>query len=338
MTSPTFVGDRIRLIVLSVFILLLRYKMKNSGNRKKSGFAKFSWIITILLVSLAAFWGVTKAISYAKDKDKYSQRVLFELWTNMEYQVLYDNACELLKSRPISNYGLLYKGCAAYYLATAQTDTIQAQEYIDESIGALRLALNESKKDNIGQISYMLGKAYYQKNFLSSYHYYADLSVRYLTEAIENNYIPDDIHEYMGISYGMLNMTEESIAAFTDALFIRESQYLLFAIAEQYYKISDYQMAKQYFNRIINDNTDDVLVFKSRLMLAQLYTENSDFAAAENEYRLILASNPNYADAYFGLGELYEKQGEPIKARAEWRKALKVQVNHAPAQQKLAGG
>ena len=34
--------------------------------------------------------------------------------------------------------------------------------------------------------------------------------------------------------------------------------------------------------------------------------------------------------------KIYEKQGNLVKARAQWRKALKIQVNHPGALQKMA--
>jgi Flp pilus assembly protein TadD len=50
-----------------------------------------------------------------------------------------------------------------------------------------------------------------------------------------------------------------------------------------------------------------------------------------------LEKNPNNADAYYEIGVIYEEQGQDAAARAEWRKALRVQVNHSGALQKLAG-
>ena len=50
----------------------------------------------------------------------------------------------------------------------------------------------------------------------------------------------------------------------------------------------------------------------------------------------MLEINPNYADAFYGIGVLYESQGELVKARSEWRKALRLDVNHQGAKLRLA--
>ena len=60
------------------------------------------------------------------------------------------------------------------------------------------------------------------------------------------------------------------------------------------------------------------------------------YTEAKNEFEEILKLNKNSADAYYGLGLIYEKQGDMVKARSEWRKALKIQVNHSGALAKMS--
>ena len=53
------------------------------------------------------------------------------------------------------------------------------------------------------------------------------------------------------------------------------------------------------------------------------------------EFEDVLKKNQNSADAQYGIGVRYEKQGNIVKARAQWRKALKSQANHQDALQKI---
>ena len=62
----------------------------------------------------------------------------------------------------------------------------------------------------------------------------------------------------------------------------------------------------------------------------------AEYGEAKKEFEQILQKSENYVDAYYGLGIIYEKQGDMIKARSEWRKALKVQSTHSGAIQKLS--
>ena len=75
---------------------------------------------------------------------------------------------------------------------------------------------------------------------------------------------------------------------------------------------------------------------KSELLLGNIYIEKEEYDLALKEFENVLKKNENSADANYGIGVIYEKQGNIVKARAQWRKALKIQVNHPGALQKLA--
>ena len=176
---------------------------------------------------------------------------------------------------------------------------------------------------------------YFYKNTITT-HYYADLAVKYLLLAKENGYEADDIAEYLGLSYASLGMTMESIAAFTEALLVRESDTLLLAIAEQYYKAKELNAAEQYLFRIVKNSDNEDIIIKSENLLGNIYIDKEDYEAAQAEFDNVLKKNENSADAHYGIGVIYEKQGNIVKARSEWRKALKIQVNHPGALQKMS--
>lgn len=256
-------------------------------------------------------------------------------WKTKDYQSVYELSSAILTDRPFQNLALTYRGYAAFFLALSHTDPQQSHIYIDTAINSLRLALMQAKKRTKPQIAYMLGKTYFHKNALSAYHYYADSAVRYLTEALASGYTAQDMYEYLGLAYADLGMTEESIAAFTEALLSNESDTLLLAIARQYYKNGQIEAAKPYLYRIKNTSTDEVFVLTCAQLLGDIYLSEGKLEDAQSEFSAILKKNPNAADAYYGLGLIQEKEGNMIKARAYWRKALKAQVNHAGALNKL---
>ena len=260
---------------------------------------------------------------------------LDNLWKNADYNAVYDLSSRILTDNPFQNRALTYRGYAAFFLALSQPEPQEAHIYIDTAVNSLRLALMQATKRTKPQIEYMLGKTYFQKNLLSAYHYYADSAVRYLTEALASGYTAKDIYEYLGLCYADLNMTEESIAAFTEALAFSDSDTLLLAIARQYYKNGQNEAAKPYLYRIKNTSTDEILVLTCARLLGDIYFSEGNIEAAQAEYEAVLKKNPNDADSYYGLGLIYEKEGDMIRARAAWRKALKAQVNHAGALNKM---
>lgn len=304
--------------------------------RRKS---KFWFRLAICgLVLLIVAIGSIPAIRAIKIKETNSISIsdVYDEWNKSNYQEVYDMTSGILLKSPFHNAALTLNGYSAFYIAVSQTDTVLAQNYIDEGINRLRLASFSASKDTLPQLMYMLGKSYFYKNTLSSYHYYSDLAIKYLNLALEYGYEADDIPEYLGLSYASLGMTQESINAFTGALLVRESDILLLAIAEQYYKNQQLSSAKAYLHRVSTETKDDTLKFKSQALLGQIYLEEQNYPEAEKMFHLILEINPNYADAYYGLGVVYEQQKDLVKARAEWRKALRLDVNHQNALKKMA--
>lgn len=257
-------------------------------------------------------------------------------WKTYDYQSCYDISSAYLYEKPFNGTALTYHGYSAFYLAVAQVDVSQGQALLDEAINSLRLALLYTGKKAHPQIKYMLGKSYFYKNLQSSYYYYADLAVQYLNQAKCDGYMADDIPELLGLSYSSLGMTMESISAFTEALLIRESDVLLLSIAEQYKNAGQEQAAEQYLYRISQNCKDEQIILKNHLLLGEIYLNQSKFEDAEKEFNFILEKNQNSADAYYGLGVIYENQGDLVKARSEWRKALRIQNNHPGALKKIA--
>lgn len=303
--------------------------------RRKNRFLR-RVVVCIIVLILSAL--VTIPVLYLKNMKKeapVSMTRLSSLWQEGNYQEVYDLTKELLTEKPFHAMALAFNGYSGFYLAVSQTDTIMAQSYLDSAVNALRLAALKTRGNARSQIHYMLGKAYFYKNTLSDYHYYSDLAVKYLALAKAEQYEADDIPELLGLSYATLGMTEKSIAAFTEALLVRESDILLLSIAEQYYKNSQLSAAKAYLHRISTSTSDDTVRLKSKTLLGQIYIDEENYDEAEAEYRSMLEINPNYADAVYGIGVIYEKRGELVKARSEWRKALRLDVNHQGAKLRL---
>lgn len=294
-------------------------------------------VMIVFLVIAALVFSLFFAVRIIKNRlsSSATTKALSEKWKEYDYEEVYDISRQILEEKPFSNTALTYHGYSSFYLAVAQTDTSLSQNYLDESINSIRLALYSAKKNLAPQLEYMLGKAYFYKNTVTSY-YYADLAVKYLASAKEKGYDAKDIPEYLGLSYAALGKPMESIESFTEALLFRESDSLLLSIAEQYYKVGQLSAAKQYLYRIKKESDDVSLVLKSMELLGTIYIDEKNYADAQSEFEGILEKNKNSAAAFYGLGLVYEKQGNLVKARSEWRKALRIQINHPGALSKLS--
>ena len=316
--------------------------MKANYNIENSSYAKKKSHLLRNILRLAAVVLVLSAVAFATlfgirkyQQNRISIKTIKEAWGSYDYQKVYELCKVFLQDNTYNNTALTYYSYACFFLAQAQTDTQQAQSYLDECINNIRIALYEADQSLVPQLQYMLGKAYFYKNTITT-HYYADLAVKYLILAKQSGYQADDIAEYLGLSYASLGMTMESISAFTEALLVRESDSLLLAIAEQYYKAQELNAAEQYLFRIIKNSDNEDIILKSENLLGTIYIDKEDYDAALEEFENVLKKNENSADAHYGIGVIYEKQGNIVKARSEWRKALKIQVNHPGALQKMS--
>lgn len=292
-------------------------------------------IFSIVLLSTATVLAIRfiKHTFYSEN----SVYALYDYWKDNEIEKVYELSGRILQKNVFQKTALTLRGYSAFKLAVANiSDMNGAQEYLNEAINKLRIAIQVSGGKPQGQTYYVLGLSYFYRDKLSAYHYYADLAAKYLLQARERDYRSDDISELLGHCYADLGETEKSIQAFSEALLVHESASLLYNIAKGYYAISEASAAKQYLTRVLMTSEDDELKINCRNILGKIYIDEENYEAARKEFETILEKNENFADAHYGLGILYEKQGDNAKARAEWRKCLKLQVKHAGALQKLS--
>lgn len=293
----------------------------------------FAIIVAVVLLSVASVLIYRKINKTIRENPSITKIQL--LWEQQDYLGVFDTSSILIEDKPLNNTILTYRGYAAYNLAKAETDASLAQKYINESIRSLRIALMSAREKTIPQIKYMLGNAYFYKNEICSYYYYADLVVKYLEEAKAMGYKADDIPIHLGISYGQLGLTYESISRFSEALLIRESDSLLLSIAEQYYKQGQNAAAKQYLYQVNSRAQDDNVLLRSQTLLAKIYLEEENYDEAKELFDAVLEKNENSPDAHYGLGVIFEKKGDMVKARAEWRKTLKIDSTYEAALKKV---
>jgi tetratricopeptide (TPR) repeat protein len=330
-----------------LFFLIFGGGMKKKVQSKADKFVSFTsrrasripvLIITLLVVisfAIASFYAYRFIrVTFI---DKLDVDDLYALWSNGDYRSVFSLSDQLLEQTPFDNSVRTLHGFSSFWLAVSETDPSRAQVFLDTAINSMRISLYSARQIVAPQIEYMLGKAYYYKNSLSAYHYYADLVIKYLLAARDKGYQADDMAEYLGLSYAALGMTQESIAAFTETLQNRDSDVLVLAVAEQYCKAGLYAEAEPYLLRLSTKTGDEALLLKSRSLLGQLYFSQRQFDQALTEYQAILEKDPASADAFYGIGLIYEERGDAVMARAQWRRALQIQGNHPGALQKMAG-
>jgi tetratricopeptide (TPR) repeat protein len=241
--------------------------------------------------------------------------------------------CDSLLAENQSDFDLLmFRGFASFYEGILRVNYEERLPFIDDSIFHLRKAILFDEKKMRPQIYYVLGRAYYHKG-----RYYCDQSIKYLEKAVAENYIGKDTWEYLALNYVELGNKKKSVECFEKAAEINPSDILFSMLAQIYMDLQSFNLAEEYLLKSNNKTDNPVIKEKNFFLLGQFYENKKDFTKAMECYQNIISNNSRSADAYYRLGLLYELAGDKIKARAEWRKALRVNPQHYSTKLKLYG-
>jgi tetratricopeptide (TPR) repeat protein len=244
------------------------------------------------------------------------------------FEIAYNKSGEMLEETPLDFPLLTIHGFSAYELAIAQINSFDILTYINDCIWSLRKAM--LLRENSPELHYVLGKAYYYKGSG-----YADLAVDYLEKAKAASYKADDIPEYLGLAYAAIRDFRSSVAAFTQALTKEPSDLLLLSIARSYLALEENEPGRAYLVRCLETSKDSRTITAARLLLGSVLVNTGDMRGAEAEYLKLIEEDGDNAEAHFQLGELYAADGDPTRARAEWRRALRIDPSHGPARSRL---
>lgn len=285
------------------------------------------FVCTVVVVGGAVFFFRIYRQRYF---DVPSLSTVYESWNAKDYTGVYAKTAQILERRPMDGTALALHGFAAYYLFAEQTDVSAGQEYLAGAIAHLRKALYLVQDADMPKIAYILGKSYYQRGY-----YYADLAVKYLDIAYAGGIEASDLAEFRGMAASLLGNPDKAIEAFTQALAVNPSDFVLYAAAENYKKKGDLQNAKLYFFETIKKTRDAILELQCRNQLGLLFLMEDKQKEALEQFNLMLEQDVNCADAHYGMGLVYESQGKFVKARYHWRSAVKLNPMHAEACEKL---
>ena len=287
-------------------------------------------LLGVLILSFFAFL----PFAYVKIKGYYAndRRLLRDYFESGEFDAAYTQSGLMLMEKPLDSYLLTIHGFSAYQMAIAQINNFDTISYVDDCIWALRKALLPRDNSQDGRIFYVLGKAYYYKGSG-----YADLAVKYLEKAREASHRAADIPEYLGLSYAAIGDFRNSVAAFTLALTGEKepSDVLLLSIAKSYLALGELDSAHAYLVHCLEISRDSKTIAAGRLLLGNTLVKFGDIPGAEAEYLKVVEENGDNAEAHFQLGELYALGGDTTRARAEWRRALRLDPTHGPARSRL---
>ncbi len=110
------------------------YSIENKNFAKKTNFAVLkiiSFSAIIIVIIMAILIGILTFVKF--QKSKVSIKTIQEAWKKYDYQAVYELSKNYLQEKPFNNTALTYYSYSCFYLSQEQTDTLQAQTYLDES-------------------------------------------------------------------------------------------------------------------------------------------------------------------------------------------------------------
>ncbi len=302
--------------------------------RRGLGAVGVTAIVVVALGLLAGAYALFfRANAPAASGATATPRDLGALWNARQYAAINGVAEKILQSRPMDTMALTYDGYAYFYQGVAQSSLEEKIPLFDRSIVCLRKALLTKTGPLAPGINYVLGKDYYEKG-----KYYVDLAIRYLDTSLAEGYVADDSYQYLGLAYSDLGEYDQAAGYFEKAIAQKPSDLLYFILAQTYYKGGNSAKAEEVLLRAIDqseDSKDTAVEEQARFLLGRIYTDDQDYQKAEDQYRRVIDIDAGSADAHYFLGNLYELLNDKIRARAEWRAALRIDPSHDGARLKL---
>ena len=303
----------------------------SSKKRRKQGFKRFAFLLILILMAGGVYLSVKNRNTLKKIINKPTRNdVIMEMWDNQKYSDLIEYCDKILEKEPSSFDALMFRGFSSFYEGAAKVSLEDRLPLIDDAVFFLRKAVLFDEKKMRPQIDYVLGKAYYHKG-----RYYCDLSVKYLEKSLSENHVGKDTYDYLGLAYAELGNKVKSAEYFEIAAENNPSDILFLILAQVYIDLGKSDKAEEYLLRSNNKTADPQIEEKNLFLLGQIYQDRNDMLKAEDCYQRIIQKNPRSADAYYKLGLLYETAGDKIKARAEWRNALRADPEHYGTRLKL---
>ncbi|MHB0896498.1 MAG: tetratricopeptide repeat protein [Spirochaetales bacterium] len=288
--------------------------------------------VAMLALAVILLFPSSSSQSSQKRDKAYAKAKILDAWKRGDPASTLEMTRVSLETLPLDPFYLSFDGIAAYYASSEKPESDEKQSLLDEAVFSLRKAMASGGKLPVkAQVEYVLGKAYFQKG-----QPWFDLAAKYLEKAKTDGYEGKDTEQYLGLSFAGMQNHEEAVKHFESAIKQDSSDILMLSAAISYKEIGNLEKAGEMLSKAVASSTDAVVAQKARFMLGEMAMQRGELSKAQSLYQSIIDTDPRSAEAWYRLGLISEALKDPIKARAEWRKATSIDPNHIEARKKLA--
>jgi len=305
----------------------------STASRRRNGAGVAIIVVVSLLVALVV--AVVVFLYRARTPifpiaDAEETEDIVELWNTGRYEPLLEEAQTRLEEFPLDETALALRGFTRFYLAMQEVNEEQKQALLDGTVVDLNRVLLLDEPELLGEIHYVLGKAYFHRG-----RFFYDAAIRELRAAREIGIEQLDLLEYLAIASNELGRGEDAIGYFEDAIEMGNESVHKVNLADILIEEGRYEYAEDLL-RETTESTSDLAVLQHALdSLGTSYRAQERWEDAIAAYQQLLDVNESSVRARFGLGETYLAMGENNLARYEWREAVRLDPNHIESLQRL---
>jgi tetratricopeptide (TPR) repeat protein len=307
-----------------------RYAYHSRKKGRKRRYLLFFLFLFAAAFAAVLFTVILPALRSDRRAASSQEMDIYALWESGLYSEVAAACRDLMQIDPMNPEWLMYYGMAQYYRAYYENALERKLPLLDETVSSLRKALLTDPEPYRGEISYVLGQAYYHKG-----PFFYDLTVEYIEKSLVEGYSGPNAHEYFAMAYGGLGNREKELEHLLKAYDADPSDFILLSIGKAYLALGEHELAKEYLLRCLNKTEVPNVEKECRFNLADIYIQNSEYLKAESQLAAIVSLDPLSAEAHFQLGELYYQMNNIVKAVAQWKKTEAIDPTHHGAKRRL---
>lgn len=248
----------------------------------------------------------------------FEEEDLNKLWNEKKYSQIVSICEEVLDENFLELNYLYFHGIANFYLGISQISLEMKIPLINQSIISLRKAYILSDGKLKGDISYVLGKAYYYKG-----RNYSDLTIKYLNIALDEGYFGKDIYEFKGLAYYELGQYKKSIEEFNNLSEERHSPEINYIISQAYGLSGNVSEQENILKSSLIDSSQKNVRVNSIFDLARIYYNSQRYSLAIEQLEEILSIRVDDFEAGLLLAKSEAMVGNKVEADKLFRKLLR---------------
>ncbi|MEX2444534.1 MAG: tetratricopeptide repeat protein [Alkalispirochaeta sp.] len=253
-----------------------------------------------------------------------------ELWNQELYADVVAVTTEQLDEYPLDPTALSLRGFSRFYLAMQEVEGERRNRYLEDSVRDLRRVLLLPDVELAPQINYILGKASFHRG-----EFFYDTAIEALKRARTSGIERLDLLEYLALASRDVGRTDEAIEYFREVIDVGDEPVHRVVLADLLIEDQRYDEANELLRVAVRGSDDPTVVQDALLSLGESLRAQNRFNESIEVYKQTLEVNDSSAEAHYGIGEVYLAQGEPDRARFEWREAVRLNPNHIESLQRL---